>query len=495
MALSSVSTHALRASFVLSLLAGSTLAQPCVDGGVADASFTITANNRVAPGVVVGDGLNQVAVGDINNDGFQDVIVGFSEGAFGTVDAINRRGVVRVFSGANGAVLREFVGATWTTPAQLDGFGWRVASADVNNDGFDDVLIGIRRFNNGAGRIAVYSGATGALLYNIAGFGGDFGNQIIDLGDINNDNRADLLVSLPSYNPNGDPVPPGAVAVFSGSNGALVDSLVGGGLNPRLSRVIGDLGDVNSDDANDVFIATNQSIIVASANNLENGIWIRIVDQFGGGSLAAAAVGDVNNDGAPDLAVISNGKYSVLSGATGDRLVEEVPLYETGVEANAQSYSDINNDGVNDLVVAVRGFSGDSEEVLYVDAVSGAVLASRKSPVLFDENLDSNVIGYATGIAVGDVDMDGGLDVVVARVTSQFEEEPFSQSITALVYQGVPCPGDINADGTVNFSDLNSVLASFGQSGAGVMGDGDCNGTVNFSDLNTVLAAFGTACD
>ncbi len=495
MSLTNVSTHALRASVVLSVLAGSALAQPCVDGGAANASFTITVNDRIAPGVVVGDGLNQVAVGDVNNDGFDDVIVGFSEAAFGTVGAVNRRGIVRVFSGADGSILREFVGATWTTPAQLDGFGWRVGSADVNNDGFDDVLVGVRRFNNGSGRIAAFSGATGALLYNISGFGGEFGNQMIDIGDINNDGRADLLASLPAFNPNGDPVPPGAAAVFSGSNGALIDSLVGGGLNPRLGRVIGQLGDVNNDDVNDVFLATNQSILVVSANNLEDGVWIRIVDQFGGGSLAAAAVGDMNDDGAADLAVIVNGIYSVLSGVNGDPLVEGVPLYAPGIDASAQSFSDINGDGVNDLVVAVRGVSGNSEELIYVDAVSGAILASRKSPVYFDDDVDESVTGYGAGLAVGDVNMDGNLDVVVARLTSQYNEAPFSESITALVYEAVPCPGDGNADGIVNFSDLNDVLASFGQTGTGVVGDGNCSGTVDFTDLNTVLSAFGSSCE
>src|SRR5690606_27397132 len=109
--------------------------------------------------------------GDVNNDGFDDVIIGFAQAAFGDVGAVTRRGVVRVYSGADGTMLREFTGAAWSTPAQLDGFGWRVGSADVNNDGFDDVLVGVRRFNNGAGRIAVFSGATGALLYNINGFG------------------------------------------------------------------------------------------------------------------------------------------------------------------------------------------------------------------------------------------------------------------------------------------------------------------------------------
>jgi hypothetical protein len=495
MPLSNFSAHALRASFVLSFLAGGAVAQPCVDGGVADASYAITVNDRIAVGSIVGDGLNQAAVGDVNNDGFDDVIVGFSEAAFGSVGAINRRGVVRVFSGADGSMLREFAGATWTTPAQLDGFGWRVASFDVNNDGFDDVIIGSRRFNNGAGRLSVFSGATGALLYNITGFGGQFGNQIINLGDVNNDGRNDLFVSLPAYNPSGAPVPPGAVAIYSGANGSLLDSSVGGGLNPRLGRVIGDLGDVDGDDVVDVFIATNGSIIVLSSGNLAEGSWVRVVDQIGGASIAAARVGDLNTDGADDLAVIVGGQYQVLSGSSGQVLVEPIHLYGSGRDANAQSYSDINNDGVNDLVVAVRGFAASDEEVLYVDAVSGAILASRKSPVLFDGEDNENVLGFATSIAVGDVNMDGGLDVVVGRLTSQFEEAPFSETITALVYQGVPCPGDINADGTVNFTDLNSVLASFGQSGAGVIGDGDCNGTVNFADLNTVLAAFGTSCN
>jgi len=59
-----------------------------------------------------------------------------------------------------------------------------------------------------------------------------------------------------------------------------------------------------------------------------------------------------------------------------------------------------------------------------------------------------------------------------------------------------PCPADTNADDSVNFSDLNVVLAQFGaQAAPGELG-GDVNldGDVNFSDLNAVLAAFGADC-
>lgn len=57
-----------------------------------------------------------------------------------------------------------------------------------------------------------------------------------------------------------------------------------------------------------------------------------------------------------------------------------------------------------------------------------------------------------------------------------------------------PCPGDTNADGLVNFSDLNAVLASFGQSGTIIPGDVNGDGQVDFADLNLVLSNFGLSC-
>jgi hypothetical protein len=58
----------------------------------------------------------------------------------------------------------------------------------------------------------------------------------------------------------------------------------------------------------------------------------------------------------------------------------------------------------------------------------------------------------------------------------------------------VDCPGDANGDNVVNFSDLNAVLATFGQSGPGLAGDVNGDGLVNFQDLNEVLSNFGAEC-
>ena len=53
------------------------------------------------------------------------------------------------------------------------------------------------------------------------------------------------------------------------------------------------------------------------------------------------------------------------------------------------------------------------------------------------------------------------------------------------------CPGDATGDGSIDFDDLNAVLAGWGGSGSG---DVDNDGDVDFDDLNLVLAHWGEDC-
>lgn len=60
------------------------------------------------------------------------------------------------------------------------------------------------------------------------------------------------------------------------------------------------------------------------------------------------------------------------------------------------------------------------------------------------------------------------------------------------------CVGDADGSGSVNFSDITTVLANFGATytpGSAGAGDADDNGSVNFSDVTIVLANFGSACN
>jgi len=58
-----------------------------------------------------------------------------------------------------------------------------------------------------------------------------------------------------------------------------------------------------------------------------------------------------------------------------------------------------------------------------------------------------------------------------------------------------PCPGDADGSGRVNFDDMTTVLANFGNmTTAYGPGDADGSGQVNFDDVTTVLGNFGVIC-
>ena len=61
-----------------------------------------------------------------------------------------------------------------------------------------------------------------------------------------------------------------------------------------------------------------------------------------------------------------------------------------------------------------------------------------------------------------------------------------------IVVNASNCPADVSGDGSVDLSDLNLVLANFGQ--LTDAGDSNGDGVVDLADLNAVLGAFGQAC-
>jgi hypothetical protein len=122
-----------------------------------------------------------VAAADVNNDGKDDIVIGVDQGMAG--------GLIRVYSGANGSLMREF-------KAFSDAFlgGVRVAGGDVNGDGTDDIIAG-----SGFGatpHIKVFSGTDFSeirswLAYSSAFMGGVF----VASDHFGNDPFADIVTS------------------------------------------------------------------------------------------------------------------------------------------------------------------------------------------------------------------------------------------------------------------------------------------------------------
>lgn len=144
-------------------------------------------------------------VGDVNGDGFDDVAVG----ATGVDVTASDAGAMYVYYGSAAGIATS-PSATLYGSAYYDLFGWAIAGAgDTNGDLFDDVIVaspygrgaayatGLARVIPGsaAGLVAadadsIYAGTTSYEMY---------GEEVSDVGDVNDDGLADVAVGHPDY--------------------------------------------------------------------------------------------------------------------------------------------------------------------------------------------------------------------------------------------------------------------------------------------------------
>ena len=193
-------------------------------------------------------GFSVAGVGDIDLDGHADVAVG------GFPSSGTREGLARVFSGADGSVIRTHHGALQSaTGSSVAGLG------DVDGDGVPDYAVGAYLARDPAeftvirGSLTVYSGLTGTELYKIWGEpDSTLGFSCDGPGDVDGDGVGDLIVGAPSVDASAGMER--YAVVHSGSDGRLLFRLEGDDVQFAFS--VRGAGDVNGDGLADLVVGS-----------------------------------------------------------------------------------------------------------------------------------------------------------------------------------------------------------------------------------------------
>ena len=446
-------------------------------------------------------GISVASAGDVNNDGFDDLIVGaWLNDAGGTW-----AGRAYVFSGQNGDTIYVFTGE-----AAFDNLGFSVSGAgDVNNDGFDDLIVGAPHNDAGgsqAGRAYVFSGKTGDTIYIFTGeAGGDrFGQSVASAGDVNNDGFDDIIVGAHRNDAGGGSA--GRAYVFSGQTGDTLYVFTGEAQGDQFGQSVASAGDVNNDGFDDLIVgaALNDAggtvagrayVFSGQSGDTLNVFTGEESGDYFGWSVASA--GDVNGDGFDDLIVgaylndaggTAAGRAYVFSGQTGDTL-----YVFTGKAAGDQfgwsvaSAGDVNNDGFDDLIVgAFRNDAGGT------DAGRAYVFSGQSGDTIyvFTGEAAGDFFGRSVASA-GDLNNDGFDDLIVG---ASFNDAAGFNAGRAYVFSGQYfCCGDPNGDGLVNVDDVDFLIDFYFYGGATpfpyIASDLNCDGSVNIADI-TYLAAY-----
>jgi hypothetical protein len=354
-------------------------------------------------------GWSSCVVGDVDGDGRVDFLVGaIDDGGAGSAT---------IRSGLDGSELRRHDGEN----ANAD-MGAAVAlMGDVDGDGVADYVVSSPNYYDAAllewtGKIYVYSGASGALLWSKQGFGNSksWATRIVCVGDADGDGIADLVLNKVS----GGIVQGGRVEFASGADGTMgwtFDASVKGfWLGINLER----MPDLDGDGVNEVvFTSPNDDTggkkgrvtLLSSRTGTE--IWNVMGDSNDTFAAWVSDGGDYDGDSVEDVAVgaptagpVLAGQVQFFSGVDGAYLgAIEGEWNNAHLGIRFSPAFDADGDGDPDIAIA-RTVPTPAGRLSLYDERSGQRLADLR-------DIGASY-GFSSFARAGDLDQDGFEDLI-----------------------------------------------------------------------------------
>jgi hypothetical protein len=351
-------------------------------------------------------------IGDVDKDGVHDFTT--SSPTYGANGS--SAGRIFVYSGKRGKLLWQYTGQ----PNEQVGITVE-AAGDTNADGTPDVIAGAP----GSGYAYVLSGKDGAVLLKLGrGDATESFGHVATAGDQNGDKHADVIVGASAANGGA-----GRAFIYSGKDGAVLLTLEGEKANDGFGNTVA--GPI---DGKHPFVVVGASTAGPQGTGrvyLYRGLsakpaFVFNADELGGafGGMFLSVVGDTNADKVPDLYVAdfahrakgpATGRIYVFSGADGK------PLQTLTGEGAGDGFGigvgdadDLDGDGHDDLVVGAWQFSGAAPSGGKVYLHSGKTGALLKAITC---RTPGDTFGFDT-TNLGDVDGDGTIDLLLTSAWS-----------------------------------------------------------------------------